>query len=361
MRILLVISSTVWYKFYSLLAVVPNPSTDTQEQRNLHSLSVAAESLLKLADQPGVEDVVVNPDGTLWTNRTGVGFEFVRKFPPASTDAILRQIASFQGLEFNSRRPILETDFPGNGARVTGLRPPLVSAVTMAIRPHPKTQFTLDDYVKAGIITHREDPRNTRTSRQQFVELVRGRSHAEILSLAVVHRQNIIVGGSTGSGKTTALNMAFSEIGRLCQNDRVVGIEDTRELQWYGIKNCVPLLSSVEMPTEQCLHVSLRLKPHRVVVGEVRTAGVANTLISAWNTGHRGGIATVHSDDAVSTLQRFEELLGDGYSRSAIARAINLIVHIDVDDDIPAGRKIREVLLVHGFNAKTHEYDCEFV
>jgi len=334
---------------------------DNQERRTLHSLNTAAEALLQLSDQPGVEDVVINPDNTLWVNRTGSGFEFVRKFPKEKTDSILRQIASAQGLEFHSRCPVLETDFPGNGARVTGLRSPLVSGVAMALRPHPKIQYTLADYVKAGVITHRQDPSNAKTSRKQFADDARGKSHAEILSLAILSRQNVVVGGSTGSGKTTCLNMVFDEVGRLCPNDRVVGIEDTRELQWYGIKNCVPLLSSVEMPTERCLHVSLRLKPHRIVVGEVRTPAVASTLVSAWNTGHRGGIATVHSDDALSTLQRFEELLGDGYSRPAIARAINVIVHIDVDDNNSAGRKIREVLLVHGFNTKTGEYDYEFV
>lgn len=334
---------------------------DDQQSRKLSSLHAAAAELLGLADQPGVEDVVVNPDETLWVNTTGEGFKFVRRFPKRSTDAILRQIASIREMEFSSTCPILETDFPGNGARVTGLRSPIVTEVSMAIRPHPKVKHTLSDYVAAGILTHRDDPANRRTSRQEFVDAARGKTHEEILSLAIRSKQNIIVAGSTGAGKTTALNMAFSEIGQLCPNDRIVGIEDTRELQWYGIKNCVPLLSSITVPIERCLTASLRLKPHRIIVGEVRTKAVAETLVEAWNTGHRGGLATVHSDDAVSTLQRFEELLGDGYSRSAIARAINVIFHIDVSDFVPAGRKIREVLLVQKYDKSTGQYGCEFV
>src|SRR5436305_1704104 len=100
------------------LAVVPKQLSETQAGRNLDSLRIAAKSLLELADQPGVEDVVVNPDGMLWVNKTGAGFEFVRKYSQASLHSILLQIASSQGLDFNYRCPILETDFPGSGARV---------------------------------------------------------------------------------------------------------------------------------------------------------------------------------------------------------------------------------------------------
>jgi Flp pilus assembly CpaF family ATPase len=344
-----------------MATVLTLQSSDSQEQRVLASLGSEARILLELVEQPRVEDVVVNPDGTLWINKTGEGFTQHGRFAQAKLEYVLRQIAHIQGLEFSSQHPVLETDFPGNGARVTGLRPPIVSGVTLAIRPHPKVRYSLKDYVNAGILTEKSDPLNARTNREEFIESCRGKNHAEILSLAVASRQNIVVGGSTGSGKTTALNMVFDEVGQVCPRDRIVGIEDTRELQWYGIQNCVPLLSSLRVSAEDCLRVSLRLKPHRIVVGEVRTKAVASTLIEAWNTGHRGGVATVHSDDALSTLQRFEELLGDKESRPSIARAVNVVFHIDVCDSLPAGRKIREVLLVHTFNSKTHEYEYEFV
>jgi type IV secretion system protein VirB11 len=321
---------------------------ETQASRRQTALRVSAGELLGLGAEKSVEDVVINPDGSLWVNRTGEGFRCLGQRPEAWVRAVLLQIAYEQGFEFNSQHPILETDIPDNGARITGLCPPIVRGVSLAIRPHPKVKYTLDDYTRAGIISRKDDPLNSRTHRVSFLDQVRGKDHGEILALAVQYRQNILMGGSTGSGKTTCLNMLFSEIGRLCPDDRIVGIEDTLELQWQGIRNHVSLLASNGITTQRCLETALRLKPHRIVVGEVRKRAAARALLDAWNTGHRGGMATVHADDARSTLQRFEELLRDS-DRPAIARALNVVVFIDECDQLAAGRKLKEILIVHGY------------
>jgi type IV secretion system protein TrbB len=326
----------------------------------MRALGHSARELIDLVGQKGIEDIVVNPDSSLWVHRTGEGFQFVRHVPEEWIKAILLQIAFQQGFQFSPEHPILETDIPENGARLTGLCRPIVRGVALTIRPHPKVKYTKPDYIRAGIVSCLDDPRNAKTRRAQFLDLVRGKDHGEILSLAIQYRQNILVGGSTGAGKTTFLNMLFSEIGRLCPQDRIVGIEDTLELQWSDIPNHVPLLASHGISAARCLETALRLKPHRIVVGEVRKTKAARALLDAWNTGHRGGLATVHADDGISTLQRFEEILRENV-RPAIARAVNVVAFIDECEHIQAGRKLKEILIIHGYDKRKGEYELEAV
>jgi len=333
---------------------------ETQHSRRMRALSVSARELIELAGEKGVEDVVVNPDHSLWVNRTGEGFQFVRKVPEESIKSILLQIAFHQGFKFSTENPILETDLPENGARITGLCRPIVRGVALAIRPHPKVRYTMSDYRSAGIVTRKHDPLNAKSQRDRFLDLAQGKDHDEIFSLAIQYRQNILVGGATGAGKTTFLNMLFSEIGRLCPRDRIVGIEDTLELQWDAIPNYVSLLASNGISAARCLETTLRLKPHRIVVGEVRKKAAARALLEAWNTGHRGGIATVHADDARSVLQRFEELLRES-DRPAIARALNVVAFIDECEHVSAGRKLKEVFIINGYDRKKGVYKLEAV
>jgi type IV secretion system protein TrbB len=179
---------------------------------------------------------------------------------------------------------------------------------------------------------------------------VRGLKHGEVIRAAVRAKKNILVVGSTGSGKTTFVNACLDALATLTPHDRVISIEDTTELQ-CPVANYLDLRAAGNVTMLECLRACMRLKPMRIVVGEVRGAE-AHTLLKAWNTGHPGGMATVHANDAVSGLTRLESLVAEATSapqQTLIAEAVDLVVFIDEEPDLPAGRKVREVLLVTGY------------
>lgn len=142
-------------------------------------------------------------------------------------------------------------------------------------------------------------------------------------------------------------------------NDRVLIIEDTEELQ-CALRNHLAMRTVDGVADEvKLLKTSLRLIPRRLVVGEVRGKKPAKILLEAWNTGHSGGLATIHADDAVSGLRKLETFLGshDGVVRERIAAAIGLVIFIDRDERVPAGRKVRQVVAIRGFDHARQDYD----
>jgi type IV secretion system protein VirB11 len=175
-------------------------------------------------------------------------------------------------------------------------------------------------------------------------------------------KRNILVAGATGSGKTTFLNACFDAMAALAPNDRVISIEDTSELQ-CSMSNHVELRANSHISMLDCLRASMRLKPTRIVVGEVR-GPEAHALLKAWNTGHPGGIATVHANDAASGLQRLESLVAEAanaprgeHIQRLIAEAVDVVVFIDEEPALPAGRKVREVALVTGCREGRYEVE----
>jgi type IV secretion system protein VirB11 len=170
----------------------------------------------------------------------------------------------------------------------------------------------------------------------------------------------VLVVGSTGSGKTTLVNAILREMAEICPQDRVVSIEDTTELQ-CAVKNYVDLRAVGTVTMLDCLRACMRLKPTRIVVGEVRGAE-AHTLLKAWNTGHPGGAATVHANDALSGLVRLESLVAEATAapqQVLIAEAVDVVVFIDEDASLEAGRKVKEIALVTGY--RDGRYEVEFV
>ena len=147
-------------------------------------------------------------------------------------------------------------------------------------------------------------------------------------------------------------------IAQVAPYDRVVSIEDTTELQ-CSVRNHVDLLAVGSVSMLDCLRACMRLKPTRIVVGEVRGAE-AHTLLKAWNTGHPGGAATVHANDALSGLIRLESLVAEATSapqQTLIAEAVDLVVFVDEESGVKAGRKVREVLLVTGYSNGNYQVE----
>ena len=305
--------------------------------------------LKSLADDR-TEDILLNPDSSVWVKRMGEGFSRIGEMSGAAAASALGTVAAWRGTVLNHERPILETELPIDGSRFEALVPPVVRMPVFAIRLRPRRIFTLQEYEAGQILTEKDDPINRLRRNDDFALSLRGLKHAEIIRAAVRARKNLLVVGSTGSGKTTLVNAILEALAQLTPNDRVISIEDTTELQ-CPVRNYLDLRAVGSVTMLECLRACMRLKPTRIVVGEVRGAE-AHTLLKAWNTGHPGGAATVHANDAMSGLIRLESLVAEATNapqQNLIAEAVDLVIFVDEEPELKAGRKVREVLLVTGY------------
>ncbi|MDO7843547.1 P-type conjugative transfer ATPase TrbB [Sphingomonas immobilis] len=264
-----------------------------------------------LAD-PLVLEVMINPDGALRLDRLGEGrTDTGVRFDPAQVERIIRLVASHARTEVHASAPIISAELPphgvGAGERFEGVLPPVSLAPCFSIRKPAARVYTLMDYVNDGIMS---------------ADLAR------LLSLAVVERRNILVAGGTSSGKTTLANALLAEMAHL--DERVILIEDTRELQSPAPDTVALRTRTGSVTMADLVRSTLRLRPDRIIVGEVR-GGEALDMLKAWNTGHPGGIATVHANSAASAMLRIEQLIQEAVvtvPRRLIADAIDMVVFI---------------------------------
>ncbi len=285
-------------------------------RRNLESLQ-RTQGMLKTAmgdaiecalGDPAVVEIMVNPDGWLWLDRHGAGRERTdTQLSPEMGERIIRLVASHIGAEVTATTPIVSAELPGTGERFEGVLPPVTTAPCFSIRKAAARIFSLDDYVAAGTLSPLQ--------RQQ-------------LQIAVIERKNILIVGGTGSGKTTLANALLNEVAE--PGERVLIIEDTRELQFATPDQVALRTRPPHITMADLVKSTLRLQPDRIVVGEVR-GPEALDMLKAWNTGHPGGISTIHANDAIGGLYRLEQLVGEVAAtipRTLIAQAIDLIVFI---------------------------------
>ena len=255
---------------------------------------------------------MVNPDGALRLDLLGEGRRNTGvRIEPAQVERIIRLVASHVRGEVHSDRPIVSAELPphgdGAGERFEGVLPPVSLGPCFSIRKPAARVYTLLDYVSDGFMSAET---------------------ARLLSLAVVDRKNILIVGGTSSGKTTLANALLAELAHL--DERVILIEDTRELQCsapdvVALRTRAGLVSMADL-----VRSTLRLRPDRIIVGEVR-GPEALDMLKAWNTGHPGGITTIHANSAISALHRIEQLCQEAVvsvPRPLIADAIDLIVFI---------------------------------
>ncbi|MBV9268780.1 MAG: Flp pilus assembly complex ATPase component TadA [Acidobacteriaceae bacterium] len=338
-----------------------------EEQRTRYEVKLKRELgdlVLSLLADDSVEDILLNPDSSVWTKRMGQGFCCAGSIAPGQAMSAMNTIAAWRGTTVNHDRPILETELPLDGSRFEGIVPPVVAQPMFAIRLRPRRIFTLANYESSGILTDAADPLNRTRRHDLFRAGLGGLSHADVIRNAIQMKRNVLVAGATGSGKTTFLNACFDAMAQLAPHDRVICIEDTPELQ-CSMQNHVELRANSRVSMLDCLRACMRLKPTRIIVGEVRGAE-AHALLKAWNTGHPGGIATLHANDAASGLQRLESLVAEAANAPAgehiqrlIAEAVDVVVFIDEEPSLPAGRKVREVALVTG--CRDGRYEVEYV
>jgi P-type conjugative transfer ATPase TrbB len=284
-----------------------------------------------LAD-PLVIEVMVNPDGALRLDRLDLGrCETDARLEPEQVERIIRLVASHVRTEVHGEAPIVSAELPphgeGAGERFEGLLPPVSTGPCFAIRKPAARVYSLVDYVKDGIMSAEE---------------------ARALSLAVVERRNILVAGGTSSGKTTLANALLAELA--ARDERVILIEDTRELQCAAADTIALRTRPGAVSMADLVRSTLRLRPDRIIVGEVR-GPEALDMLKAWNTGHPGGIATVHANGALAALYRLEQLVQEAIPivpKRLIAEAIDLIVFIEGRG---TARRIGSLAAVEGLEA----------
>jgi P-type conjugative transfer ATPase TrbB len=286
-----------------------------------------------LADDDVTEIYVNAGDGTVWLDRRTAGR--VRAAMVMSAGAIrsfLNAVANAQRVELTRGNPQLQAELPDDElfrqARLQGLIPPLSLGPVFVLRKPATRVFSLDEYVRQGVLAP---------------------GHRAALRAAVEARENVLVAGGTRSGKTTLVNAVLLEICELCPRDRVVVLEDTRELQCAAADR-LALRTTDEVDLAGLVRLTLRLGPDRIVIGEVRD-GAALQLLDAWSTGHPGGVATVHATDAAGALERLDRLAqrnGVPSQARLVAEAVDLVV-VMVGGSQP--RRVREVVRVRGLDA----------
>lgn len=273
-------------------------------------------------DERDVVEALVNADGRLWLDRIGKGLEATcHALTAAERETAIRLLAHEAGETVGVDRPALATVLPDCAARVQALLPPLVEAPVLAIRKRPSRIYSLDDYVADGIATAEQ---------------------AATLRQAVNDGRNIVVAGGTGSGKTTLLNALLAE--EAFRTARVVILEDTAELQCASPNSVQLLTKRTEPPVtmRDLVQMTLRLRPDRIVVGEVRD-GAALEVLKAWNTGHPGGLLTLHANSAEDALMRLEDLAMEATStppRRLINMTVDLVAFIERSDQ---GRRLSQI------------------
>ncbi len=278
-------------------------------------------------EDAAVVEVMLNPDGRLWIDRLSGSLEDTGHYISAADgERIVRLVAHHVGAEVHASAPRVSAELPETGERFEGLLPPVVAAPAFAIRKPAVAVFTLDDYAAAGIMTANQ---------------------AAALRAAVADRRNILVAGGTSTGKTTLTNALLAEVAKT--DDRVVLIEDTRELQ-CAAPNLVALRTKDGVATlSELVRSSLRLRPDRIPIGEVR-GPEALDLLKAWGTGHPGGIGTIHAGTALGALRRLEQLIQEAVvtvPRAMIAETINIIA---VLAGRGAQRRLVDLAIVRGLS-----------
>jgi type IV secretion system protein VirB11 len=286
------------------------------------------DTFMNAFNDPKTVEIMLNADHRLWQERLGEAMRCIGTMRPSQSEAVIKTTAGYYGKEITRANPVLESEFPLDGSRFAAQLPPIVSGPTFALRKKAVSIFTLAGYVATGVLSE---------------------AHRDVLIKAIHAHRNILVIGGTGSGKTTLVNALIHEMVQADAHERVFIIEDTGEIQ-CSAENFVQYRTSFEVGMTQLLRTSLRMRPDRILVGEVR-GPEALDLLMAWNTGHEGGAATLHANDARAGLSRLSMLIS--MHRDAprpieplIGEAVHLLVHIS---RTPSGRRVQEIVAVEGY------------
>ncbi|NTZ47706.1 P-type conjugative transfer ATPase TrbB [Lelliottia aquatilis] len=308
------------------------------QERQIRSLKshLSRAGILPFIENDNVIEVMLNPDQSLWIEEFGKPMYETAKIAPNDAAAIMNAIAHYHDVLIDRDRPVLECELPVDGSRFEGTIPPLVANPSFTIRKKATRIFTLADYLGHNILT-----------RPQF----------DVLTDVVAQRKNILIVGGTGSGKTTLANAMIDAMVNFNADDRFLILEDTNEIQCSAQNHVIMRTSErAGIGMRQLLRITLRYRPDRILIGEVR-GGEALDLLKAWNTGHPGGLCTIHADSAALALERLEQCVEEvsvNVNRKMIASTIHCVVFIK---KTPQGRRIEEVLNVTGYENGQYQFN----
>ena len=310
----------------------PAHQSETEDRRSAMLRTAFCSVVREALEAPDTIEIMANPDGSVWIEKAGIGLIISEHTLPSSDrERVIRLVASGVGVAANRTSPIISAELPGSGERFEGLLPPVSTAPCFSIRKPATTPFELGDYVTQGALAP---------------------ALAQALKDAIATHANILIAGGTSSGKTTFTNALLAEPS--LHDDRIVILEDTRELR-CAAPNVVQLRTHRGSTSLQDLvRSTLRLRPDRIIIGEVRGAEALD-LLKAWNTGHPGGITTLHASSAHGALARLEQLTLEATPRAPfdlIAEAIDVVVFMS-----RAGgqRRVEEALRVTGFDGEGYQ------
>ncbi len=293
------------------IAITTNQTQSTYDARGLSRLlNDFGSDILNALKDSFINEIMLNCDGSLFIEHKNNGMMKIGQLDPIKAAVIIRTLASILGKELSNNSPILSGELPFDGSRFEGLLPPLTAKPIFSIRKHNALSLPLADLVKNKMLNEKE---------------------AEFLKEAIAKRRTIIVSGSTGCGKTTLINALLNELSHICPQDRVISIEDTKELN-IKVKNKVALFTSQTSDMSVLLKSALRLRPDRLIVGEVRGCEALD-LIDAFSTGHSGGFTTLHAGSIEQALKRLTLLISrhehaPRLIEPTLAEAIDLIVQL---------------------------------
>lgn len=292
--------------------------------------------VLGALEDPDVVEVFLNPDGTLWAEKFG-SMAVIGKMSVDDANAFLRQVASsLSGQDLSRENAIVEGELPLDGSRFEGVAAPIVERPAFNIRKKASKVYPLSEYVAKEILPF-------------FV--------AEQLRSAIINEENILVVGGTGSGKTTFCNALLDTMSEVVPDVRMLIMEDTRELQ-CTLRNSVFLRTYEHANMQRLVKVMMRMRPDRICAGEVR-GGEALELLKAWNTGHPGGLCTIHANSAYKGLTRLDQLVGEvsmTSQRVLIGEAVQVAVFMC---RTPKGRRVKEVIRVKGYDPLEQRFEHE--
>lgn len=260
--------------------------------------------------EAAVVEVLVNPDGRIVLDRLGEGrCDTGGRMSAAGRERVIRLVADYVGEPVTRDDPRLAGVLP-TGERFQAFMPPVSPQPAFSIRKRPAAIWTLADYLGQGVLTP---------------------DQADQLRAAVGQRRNILIAGGAGSGKTTLANAILAE--PAYADERVFLIEDTPELQCSAWDLVAVLTRRHPRPIGVCdlVRDALRMRPDRIVIGEIRDGATALEALKAWNTGHPGGLSTLHANSAEDVRARLEDLLGEVLSRTPdrlLQQAVDLVVHV---------------------------------
>lgn len=303
-----------------------------------------------------VTDVYVNRPGEVWVETLGGAIE--RHEDPTigelQLERLARQLAALTHQGVSREHPLLSARMP-DGSRVQIVSPPATRGpMALAIRRQAVSELTLHDYAAGGQFDHTVTGQTSSTVDAEIRELIAKRNFAQALAQAVKARKNIVVAGGTSTGKTTFLNALLREIP---PEERLILIEDTPELvitqpNHAGLICARGELGEASVSANELLSASLRMRPDRIILGELRGTE-AFVFLRAINSGHPGSMTTVHADSAASAVEQIAMLVlqtGTALSREDVRHYVGQTIDLFVQLGRSAGRRAVDAIIMPARN-----------